>query len=64
MAAMNGHLYLSERQLNLILKGRDVKIKREGKPVVLGLKRGAKARKMESLANRIEKLQERLDKLK
>lgn len=60
MAKMNGHIYFSKRQLRLMLKGRNLGIWREGKRIVIGMKKKAKKADILKIQMKIEHLKKRL----
>lgn len=60
---LNSHFYFSKRQLDLMLKGKEVVFYRGGSRLVAGLKTRHKARQVEMLQGKIEKLTKRLKQL-
>lgn len=60
MAYMNGHIYFTKRQLERMLKGKDVIIFREGKKVAVGMKKIYKAEHIAKLQHKLAYYQKKL----
>lgn len=54
MAKMNGHVYLTKAQIERMRRGRYVRIVREGKAIILGLKPSARKKKIAKLEAQLE----------
>lgn len=60
---LNGHYYFSKKQLETMLKGRDVLFVRGGQELVAGLKLKNKVKQAFIIKSKINKLQKRLASL-
>ena len=61
MAKMNGHLLLTMSQVKSIARGKTVEVRREGKPLFVGLK--SKHSERVKLLSQIKTLKEKLAKV-
>ena len=57
---LNGHFYFTKGQLQRMLKGKEVRFRRDGKWIIAGLKNKHKLVEVAKLQRMIEKLQKRL----
>lgn len=57
---LNGHFYFTKGQLTTMLKGKEVRFRREGNWIIGGLKKKQKMVEIEKLQRKIEALQQQL----
>ena len=57
---LNGHFYFTKGQLTAMLKGKEVRFRRDGKWIIGGLKKRHRLQQVDKLQRQIEKLQRKL----
>lgn len=60
----NGHIYLTEKQVEKIRRGKEIVILRDEKELILGLKLRTKKRQVLQIESQIAKLKARLSRIK